>query len=133
MSDNSLWGDLSRLVPARTPSLVLQEQANLLQNATNEILVGRAKRLITGDGSYVHAFLEIVAPALRDYSIEILRLTYDASTLYPVSVISRLLDKSEAAVSEEELRDLLREFLTSHEIRTIISSLIAESQLSGRK
>ena len=29
MSDNSLWGDLSNLVPARTPSLILQEQGEL--------------------------------------------------------------------------------------------------------
>ena len=86
--------------------------------------------MLTKDGRTIFAYMEIVAPALRSYSIEILRLNYTASELYPVSVGSRVSDREGEASTEDELREELREILTSNEVRSIISSLIAESQLS---
>ena len=130
VSDNSLWGDLSSLAPERTPSLVLGEQASLLQGATNEILLGRTHRNVLRAGSLVVVALQVIAPALQQYSVEILQLSYKASMPYPVSVRDVFSDSDGTAESEHELRDMLRQILTSDEVRTILASLIAESQLS---
>jgi len=132
VSDKSLWGDLSELAPERTPFLLLQEQANYLQGATNEILEGRAQRQMSTVGKKVNATLDVVAPALQRYYIAILGLTYDASMLYPVDVEDFLSGVVRAASSEDELKKLLREILTSDDVRTILANLIAESQFSQR-
>ena len=132
MSDNSLWGDLSDLAPERTPFLVLQEQANYLQKATNEILVGRTRRAMTGVDRTVNASLQVVAPALQHYYVEILEMYYDASLLYPVRVKDAFSGKTRGVFSEDELKELLSEILTSDRVRTILANLISESQFSQR-
>ena len=130
MSDNSLWGDLSELAPERTPFLVLQEQAGLLQGATNEVLVGRAHRKMIG--RTVEASLQVVAPVLQRYYVEILELSYDASMLYPVQVRASLSGGTLDAFSEDELKEFLRAILTSDQVRTILANLISESQFSQK-
>ena len=133
MSDNSLWGDLSDLAPERTPFLILQEQAGLLQGATNEILVGSVRREMTGVVSRrVNASLQVVAPALQQYRIEILDLSYEASKLYPVRIRDYLSDEKKVVFSEDELKEALREILTSDQVRTILANLISESQYSPK-
>ncbi|MCY3710920.1 MAG: hypothetical protein OXG26_18665 [Caldilineaceae bacterium] len=137
MSDNSLWGDLSDLAPERTPFLVLQEQANYLQGATNEILAGRVRREMTGiaregGARRVHASLQVVAPALQHYYVELLQLSYDASVLYPVHVRDSFSGEALDVFSEDELRELLRGILTSDAVRTILANLISESQFSQK-
>ena len=132
MSDNSLWGDLSDLAPERTPFLVLQEQANLLQKATNEILVGRARREMRGGARTVNASLQVVAPALQHYYVEILQMSYDASVLYPVRVQDAFSGEPREVFSEDELKELLSEILTSDRVRTILANLITESQFSQK-
>lgn len=138
MSDNSLWGDLSDLALERTPFLVLQEQASFLQKATNEILAGRAHRAMTGvdrtggGARTVNASLQVVAPALHNYFVEILEMSYDASLLYPVRVKDALSGQTRQVFSEIELKELLSEILTSDRVRTILANLITESQFSQR-
>ncbi len=138
MSDNSLWGDLSKLAPERTPFLVLQEQANYLQGATNEILLGRAHREMTGvariggGARRVNASLQVVAPALQHYYVELIQLSYDASLLYPVELKNILSDEAIAVCSEDRLKEALKEILASHTVRTILANLISESQFSQK-
>ena len=128
MSENSLWGDLSKLSPERTPSLILQEQANLLRGATSDLLLGRVHRQVLGSGRTISTSLRVVAPVLQNYSLEILELSYDTSMLYPVSVISNFSDTARIASSEDELRKELGRILTSDQVRTVLTNLIAESQ-----
>lgn len=128
MLDNSLWGDLSELSPERTPSLILQEQANFLRGATRDLLIGNVRRHISGTGSTISASLRIVAPALQNYSLEILELSYDASMLYPVRIRNLFSDNPGMASSEDELKEELGKILTSDQVRTVIANLIAESQ-----
>lgn len=132
MSDNSLWGDLSDLALERTPFLVLQEQASFLQKATNEILVGKTRRAMTGVDRTVNASLQVVAPALQHYYVEILEMYYDASLLYPVRVKDAFSGQTRQVFSEDELKELLRDILTSDRVRTILANLITESQFSQR-
>lgn len=138
MSDNSLWGDLSDLALERTPFLVLQEQASFLQKATNEILAGRARREMTGvdrtggGARTVIASLQVVAPALQHYYVEILEMYYDASLLYPVRVKDAFSGKTRQVFSENELKELLKEILTSDRVRTILANLISESLFSQK-
>lgn len=132
MSEDSLWGDLSDLAPERTPYLVLQEQANLLQRATNEILVGRVRREMKGIAKRVTAALQIVAPALQRYYVELLEISYDASILYPVQVRDYYSDNVHHVTSEQELREVLKAILTSEAVRTILANMISESQFSQK-
>ena len=130
VSDKSLWGDLSELALERTPFLILQEQADLLQGATNEILAGKAHRQMTG--RTVKAILYIVAPALQHYHVDILALSYDASIVYPVQVRASLSGETLDVSSENELKELLRDILTSDQVRNILANLISESQYSQK-
>lgn len=132
MSDNSLWGDLSELAPERTPFLVLQEQANLLQGATNEILVGRANRRLATIPKRVKASLQVIAPVLRNYYVEILEISYDAGTLYPVHVRDSVSDEAQDVVSEDDLKEALKAILTSEAVRSILANLISESQFTQK-
>ena len=130
VSDKSLWGDLSELALERTPFLILQEQADLLQGATNEILAGRVRREMTG--RTVEAPLYVVAPALQHYHVEILEISYDASIVYPVQVRASLSGETLDVSSEDHLKEVLGEILTSDQVRTILANLISESQYSQK-
>ncbi len=133
MSENSLWGDLSDLTPGRTPFIVMQEQASFLKAATDGLLIGRASRELEIVGDKVRVSMDVVAPALENYFIEILEISYDASRLYPVRVRSSISRISRLVSSESELKEVLSEILTSDEVRTVIGNLISESQFSRRR
>lgn len=132
MSENSLWGDLSNIVPERTPSHVLEEQATFLQGETNKILRGRTVRTVEQSGTGIIASLEVVAPSLNNYSIEVVTLSYTITSVYPVRVRDRISEKLSRASTEDELRGALKKVLTSEAVRSLLASLIAESQYSRK-
>ena len=131
MTVQNLWGDLAGLDTARTPAVILQEQAGLLGKLTDEVLAGEVRRNNeTRNPESLIATLYIVASALQRYSVSVVRVDYSLVSAYPVNVESILDGREWKAGSQKRLEEILGEILSSEVVRRVISSLIAESQMS---
>lgn len=122
----NLWGDLPLEDSVRTPSVVLREQASLLTEATNGLLIGNVTRRSTPDSSNLISTLEIIVPSLNNYSISIAEIKYPITTMYPLTVISHVKDYSEECQTEEEIERVLGGILSSQSVKTIISGLLSQ-------
>ena len=130
MTEESFWGDFSNLAPQETPYILLQRQADFLRSATSGILEGRARRRYSSVGRPIEASLHVIAPALQNYSVEILRVSYDASRIYPITMRDFYTERYYTAVNEYDFEEKLKVVLTSDQVKSVIGNLIAESQLS---
>jgi hypothetical protein len=141
----------------RTPVAVLREQAGLLGRKTRNLVVGDvrggpveegynslwilpiggSRREENREESEKKGFryrLDLVAPALGDYRFTALTIAHGIE-LYPVSVRNHLVPEAihpsrneVRADSEDELKEALREILSSAEMKRVIETLIAQSQ-----
>lgn len=133
MSPKNLWGSLQTMDSARTPTVVLQEQAGLLGQLTDEILAGRVSRSsVYKKPDRIGASLTVVAPALGHYIVSILSVEYPLAVAYPALVHNNIDENEWQVETEEELNKVLSDILSSENVRKIISSLIAESQLTSQ-
>jgi hypothetical protein len=129
---NDLWGTLPAMEEIRTPYTVLLEQALLLEEKTDGLLIGRVERYLPPDDPSVpqpegELELLIVAPELDDYSYVVLSITYPVATLYPVTVeYDNKDDKSIICHSEKELLPALKKILSSEKTRRVIANLLAQ-------
>ncbi|MBI4817175.1 MAG: hypothetical protein HY791_13010 [Deltaproteobacteria bacterium] len=128
-----LWGDIPS-VSARTPVDVLREQASLLKQKTFGKLTGFVTQPASSDHGKISATLGVQSPALDDYSVALIRITYPAE-LYPVEV-DNLLERGRrpraifepsdsVASSEGEFLDVLRNIFASDRVRQVLSGLLA--------
>ena len=132
MATESLWGNLEGIDPARTPAMILQEQAGLLGKLTNEILEGIVGRDLIGDSNKMIVSLYVVAPALQRYRVKILGLDYSYATVYPVFVSNSIEgDGRQVARTESDLVSILKDILSSQRVQNVIATLIAESRMSS--
>lgn len=132
----NLWGTLPEMEMTRTPYTVLLEQATLLRNMTNGLLIGKVKRRsVAPNPPFVlqqrgELKLLIVAPALDNYSYVVVTLIYPVATLYPVTVeYNNKDDKLITCHSEEELMPVLEAILSSERTRRIIANLLMQSRI----
>lgn len=121
----NLWGHLPVEEKIRTPYVILKEQASLLTEMTNGLLLGNVDREDPEDGNFV-CTLEIVVPSLNNYSISILIISYPINT-YPCKVSSYLTDdKNIECPTEDSLFSVIRALLSSPQVKKIISALLNE-------
>ena len=132
MATESLWGNLEDLDTARTPAMILQEQAGLLGKLTNEVLEGRVGRELISDSNRMIVSLYVVAPALQRYNIKIIGLDYSYATVYPVIVSNSIEGGRKQAHNESELVSILKDMLSSQRVKNVITTLIAESRMSSQ-
>lgn len=136
-----LWPlDVKRL-GLRTPETVLREQASLLKNKTNGIvLAGLSEVEISNENAaflIYHFFL--IAPRLEDYRFRLFAASYNYD-LYPVvftldedlrQELKEQLGEWEeplTASEEEELESILRSIFHSKKTRLVIGSLLTQSE-----
>lgn len=126
MEEKNLWGNLENIEKVKTPVGILREQGALLTEATSGILEGKVNLHI----SYgtLSADLNIVAPALDNYSYEIVSLSYNPKQLYPVSVGSTFMVQYEECKTEESFYKVLEKILSSPKVQKIIQSLISQCE-----
>lgn len=125
----NLWGNLPVENNIRTPYLILKEQASLLTEATNGLLIGNVDReTLTNNSKYdFECMLEIRVPSIDNYSISILEVYYPVFNIYPSLVINKIVDsKQYNCDTEEDLYTVLEQILSSTEVKRIISSLLNE-------
>ncbi|MDM8551511.1 hypothetical protein QUF72_15600 [Desulfobacterales bacterium HSG2] len=128
----SLWGDIPLPENERTPFTILQEQAEILGEQTNDKLQGRVRRVRREDRSECFFYLlEISVPALDGYSFGVLIIYYKIMTIYPVSIIDLVHDQNYEFETEDQFVDMLGQILSSDEVRKVIQRLL--SQLSIEK
>ena len=134
----SLWGELPVEEIVRTPYVILKEQASILTEATNCLLVGTVvksndeiKTRIDGKQYYFNfvGTLNIKVPTINNYLISILEVRYPIS-FYPTFVESEIVDNFSAICdSENELDIALEKVLSSQKIKRVISGLLSEVRL----
>ena len=130
MTEQNLWGDLTEIDIVRTPAMILQEQAALLGQLTNEVLNGLVRRDSLVPENKFNMALYIVAPALSRYRFKVLELSYRVDEAYPVVVRDSIGGYKVEVHDEAELIEILKALLTSESVKRVISTLISESQMS---
>ncbi len=142
----NLWGDLP-VEEFRTPHVVLREQAAILTEATDGLLVGKVIKekfnniLFTPSKDVRIEFtgedlpdkytftsrLEIIVPSINNYSISIAQIDYPLK-MYPLRIMSTVTDDYQyhACKTEDELNKQLAEILSSSEVKRIIAGLLTE-------
>lgn len=125
----NLWGNLPVENNIRTPYVILKEQASLLTEATNGLLIGNVDReTLTNNSKYnFECMLEIIVPSLDNYSISVLEVFYPVLNIYPSLVVNKIVDSKQYNCNiEEDLYAALEQILSSKEVKRIISSLLNE-------
>jgi hypothetical protein len=128
ISIESLWGALPDLSDKiNTPKRILQEQAQILADATQHLLVGDVRA--TGQGDSIIVRLNIVAPTLNNYRVNIVRVKHDALA-YPALVFNAL-DSTDVLGTycndEQALRQKLSEILGSEKVHSVVKSLLSQA------
>ena len=144
MNTESLWGELSLVEESNLPVTILKEQATVLGEATNKILLARVVTKETGileiraNGpkggstapSLVHT-LSIVAPALSNYTYGVLSVTHKLLPFYPL-IVTKLADKTHISCKDEAIYvAALKEILSSEQVHRIVAALLAQSKAAA--
>jgi len=121
MVDDSLWGELSLEIQEKPPVAYLKEQANKISSLTKNILRGQV--VIYGEFSFD---LELVAPALNNYTYTILRM-YSSLNMYPLEINAYGIGNYKCE-NEDQFVDAIRAILSSPKVHGVITSLVAQSK-----
>ena len=125
----SLWPEDIKPTVA-TPLAILRTQANALSQVTRGILQGRVTS-VKAEARIEHQ-LSVLAPAL-DYEHQIASVAHGKDLPYPATVCADCYDRIPPATgyrdvsTDDEFKERLREVLTSAEVKSVVSSLIARS------
>jgi hypothetical protein len=127
MPTENLWGDLPTSPEIKPPVTILREQATILSEATNKILIGDVN--VTKDGPLFRSQLYIQAPALDNYVYVVLTVQHDIM-LYPLKVVDVAKGVLYHCEDESQYRVALRDILSSPHIHRVVASLMAQSQVA---
>ena len=123
-SKKNLWGELPNVETIRTPYTILKEQASILSEITNGLLIGEV--VVNNQKDTFVMTLRIKAPSLHNYTYSVVEV-HQPIQLYPVVVINLLVERRGGKYSsEEEFENALGEILSSQEVKGVISGLLAQ-------
>ncbi len=122
----NLWGDLGDLGTFRTPANILREQARMLGELTNNVLMGDVKVSKIG-GDYFENVLRIIVPPLGNYSYDMLRVVYPPK-LYPLKIWDGVNDRRHNCIDEDAFILKLEEILQSDSVRNVIKLLLSQCE-----
>lgn len=129
MSVGDLWGENPQPEIPK-PVEILMEQASFLEKKTENQLKGHVLSTARPRGSESFNYLlEIVVPALDDYSFGVLRTSFELIPIYPVDVEDLAHDKEYTCNDEDHLIDVLKRILSSDEVRKVIQRLLWQISL----
>lgn len=104
-----------------TPVTILRQQATLLGQKTNQLVVAEVNTQSQGP-NFQHSFV-IVAPALDNYRYELFSV-HHGITFYPMTVVRE--NSPERVDSQEQFLGWLRTILSSPRTKNIVQSLLAQ-------
>ena len=121
---NSLWS--TDIKPGiLSPLDILETQVFALREQTDGLLTAEVRANPDNAEGAVYLLLDIVVPSLNGSRHRILTARYFAERIYPCHVDAEALRSAEAAYSDEEFRELVRQVLHSGEVKALALSLIA--------
>lgn len=133
----NLWPEkLFEKLDVLLPVAVLQQQAKYFNDSTKNIIVASVetstvsivqnKNINETKPGIIHA-LKITAPAIGNYTFELVRLIQGQALPYPIKVVSPLTDQKFEALDSKELENVLSMIFNSREIIATIQSLMLQS------
>lgn len=125
MTTQNLWGSLKDVEIVRTPKTILKEQAQILSEETQGILVGHVSESEYGGGNF-SVTLEIQVPAINNYTYEVLNVRHNID-VYPAEVNATRPFLQQRAEDEGEFIRLVEEILSSNEMRQVVSRLLSQA------
>ena len=123
-SKKNLWGELPNAETIRTPYTILKEQASMLSEITNGLLIGEVAFNNQTDNS-LSMTLMIKAPSLNNYTYSVVRVGQPIQ-LYPVTIVNLFINELDRYFSEEEFESALGQILSSQDVKRVISGLLAQ-------
>ena len=127
MERENLWGTLPSVDKIKTPLVILQDQAALLGDITNNQLVGYIEYFDYPSKGLSEARLYISVPALQNYKILILSLHFSYLEIYPVRLRNTISDNQIIECkNEDEFKTALQNIFTSEHVQKIITALLVQ-------
>lgn len=127
-NNKNLWGEIPKNVEVRTPFLILKEQASILTQMTNGLLIGEVDRRPSLEQTLFSVRLRIKTPILNNYTYSVVEVKYPPK-LYPLKIRDFTdYEKEVECSSEEEFEAALSKILSSDAVKTVISTLLADIQ-----
>jgi len=126
----NLWGNLDITRIPETPAVILQAQAGMLGELTNNIVLARLDNRSSRDNfSYD---LDLYVPALDGYIFTLLRIQYDIR-LYPVVIYELFGSEGRGVQVENETQfvEQIESILSSEDVHRIIYSLMGQAKAEG--
>lgn len=127
MNIENLWGDIPKGENLKTPVAILREQAAILGEATDNLLVADVVPNKQKESMTLHFY--VTAPALDNYRFHLFQVDHQIE-LYPLEVET---DEVVYQCSDENsFKGALKAILSSPKVHRIISSLLAQSKEVGK-
>lgn len=124
MTKKSLWGEIPKGSNILTPKAILVEQAEILTEATEGLLVGHVKQINAPDDYFGYLF-QIVVPSLNNYVFVVARVFHPVS-LYPLDLLNVPIAHQSYCKNEGEFEANLEIILNSDYTRNVVSGLLAQ-------
>ena len=142
-NQNDLWPKIIPLESNLNPPVnILREQATLLKDKTNELLIAEVRTLSDGEAwmqasiaglvkglntpAIGHSFF-LVAPRLGDYKYLLFRVVQPVE-MYPLVIVDSPLGESIKIATEDEFLKKLSEVFASEKTQKVIQSLVSQSR-----
>lgn len=140
--NNDLWGPLPDASNTEIPEDVLTQQAQVLTDKSEGLLVGDVTRLETDSQDYsygrgkrrhndpqIELSFDIIVPRMDNYTYRLFLIRYNMVRLYPVTIVySHDGWEEEYCADTAELRGALRNLFRHQDTQRVISALKAHAQ-----
>ena len=129
MTSENLWGDLPNVSDLRTPLTVLREQASVLATMSGGLLEGHVvvQNMV---GQITRLTLSSVAPTLDSYAVAIASVEHEMG-FYPAFVRNALTGDKYTIGNEADLKEALRDLLSSPSVRKVLTGLLVQLRTEG--
>ena len=124
MTIENMWGELHEIDSVRSSFTILKEQGALVSEMTGGDIRGEVSRMESRPPN-IRIDLDLLVPKMNNYSIEILRISYQVHKFYPVYVSTEFSNHEECD-TEEEFMGALRTIPGSDPVMKILTALRAQ-------
>jgi hypothetical protein len=130
----SLWPETIQRTTIRAPVSILKEQASLLGQRTQNIVIADVRTLKLQHSRNMDYAFVIIAPALNEYTLWLFRISHDPTQLYPVEITSDVIvpegrvEGVWKASDEITFKSLLKTLFSNTKTVSAIQSLLAQSE-----
>jgi len=121
-----MWGEINDPRDQKTPTMILREQAAILNQLTRGILIGSIDQEPTQNNTLIYNFA-ITAPAINNHKFSILTVQYSL-TIYPLTLTDHTTHVQRQCLNEDAFASTLKSILSSTQVKRVISALLVQSR-----